>query len=72
MDMIRPALYQACKSITPNEPRVGIKSTQEDLLALIQYMESKQTNETTAKKENTKITVDNKKTFWGKLVKILK
>ena len=67
MDFLRPALYQAYKPITSNEPRVGIKSTQEDLLALIQYMESKQTIETTAEKESAKTTIDNKKTFLGKL-----
>ena len=69
---IAPVLFRAYKPITPNKPRVGIKSTQEDLLELIKYMESEQTIETTAKKENAKITVDNKRTFWGKLAKILK
>lgn len=72
MDLLQPALYQAYKPITSDKPRVGIRSTQEDLLALIKYMESEQMNETTAEKESAKTTVDNKKTFWVKLAKIFK
>lgn len=69
---ISPSLFQAYKPATPEKPRIGIKSTQEDLLELIKCMESKQMIETTAEKESAKTTIDNKKTFRGKLVRLLK